>query len=221
MNYIVIPARKGSKGFPEKNRLLFPHTVEMLKECDLGEYKIIVTTDDEDIMGMASECGYIVIQRSQALSDDRSSIKYVLIHVVGEIDTIERDDTIIMLYLTYPDRTWDDVRKAVKMYESSQPSLLCAVPVRENPYLMIDIKKEYGSKCYGDQVVAHDLYRRQDYPEFMKISHYVFVCRVGNLFNLNNNLYTKDTVYMKIDSEIDVDTQEDYERFKKSISDPS
>ena len=45
---IIIPARKGSKGLPGKNRLLLEHTISKIPE--IYKKDVIVTTDDESII---------------------------------------------------------------------------------------------------------------------------------------------------------------------------
>ena len=45
---IVIPARKGSKGVPFKNRKLLNHTLKIIPE--FLKKDIIITTDDEEII---------------------------------------------------------------------------------------------------------------------------------------------------------------------------
>jgi CMP-N-acetylneuraminic acid synthetase len=75
--YFVIPARKGSKGFPGKNRKLFKYTYNSIP-VDLRN-KCIVTSDDDVILSFAE--GMIQHKRSELLSDDLSPIKDVLIDV--------------------------------------------------------------------------------------------------------------------------------------------
>jgi hypothetical protein len=67
----------------------------------------------------------------------------------------------------------------------------------------------------GSQIVDHDLYRYQDYPEVFEISHYIAIQEVGELPNLNRNLYNEDTVFYPIENVIDVDYEEDFEKFLK------
>ena len=65
---IIIPARKGSKGVPLKNRKLLNYTLETIPE----EYKkdIIISTNDEEIIKEAQNKNINFVQRSEKLSDD-------------------------------------------------------------------------------------------------------------------------------------------------------
>lgn len=199
MIYYVIPARKGSKGFPGKNRKLFDFTYGIIpKEC---RDRTIITSDDDYILDMVKDCRKI--KRDKFLSSDIANIKLVMCDVVNQFD-LRDDDIIIMLYLTYPQRTWDDVNKAFDRFlYSYADSLLCKKDVKTHPYLCIDKN--------GSQIVSHDLYRRQDYPKCYEISHFISIFRVGELQNLNNNLYNDNTYFHYIEDVIDVDYENDME----------
>ena len=63
MNKIaIIPARGGSKRIPRKNIKLFAgkpmitHAIGIAQDCGLFEH-IVVSTDDEEIAGIAADCG--------------------------------------------------------------------------------------------------------------------------------------------------------------------
>ena len=72
-----IPARKGSKGFKLKNRILFSHTANFLNQIEwLAE--VVVSTDDPVIKELASDYGYSVHTRPDMLASDDVSIKDVI-----------------------------------------------------------------------------------------------------------------------------------------------
>ena len=207
MRYFVIPARKGSKGLPFKNRKLFSFTASSIPE-GLRE-SVIVSTDDEEIEKSAKEWGFSLLKRSESLSVDDVSIRDVLSDVKSHFKMQENDD-IIMLYLTYPQRTFEDIKGIYDFYkQSSANSLLCKKEAKTTPYLCYH---EVG-KFNGEKIIEHDLYRRQDYPKCFEVSHYVAIMKAGIVDKLDNNLYQKDTVFYSIDDVIDVDTGEDFKRF--------
>ena len=176
--YYVIPARKGSKGFPNKNRKLFNNTFSKIPE-ELHE-NVILTTNDEYIMNLVKDTSVKVIQRSKELSRDKVSIKPVLQDVVKQMH-LNDDDVIVLLYLTYPDRVWKDVVNYISfMLEMGSKSLLCGQEVKSHPYLCM-----YKSGYIGKQIIKHDLYRRQDYPSIFELSHYISVIEVSELNKLN------------------------------------
>jgi len=204
---IIIPARKGSKGLPGKNRLLFEHTISKIPK--IYKKDVIVTTDDEVIIEQLSSSECKTLKRQKALSEDTTSTRDVLQDAIDKYN-ISEDEQIIMLYLTYPERTWKDIEQALEFYSKTKArSLLCCSDVKVNPFLCMLKKDNYK----GAQIIEHNLYRRQDYPECFEISHFISIFQSDELKKLNKNLYNKDTVFYKIKSPVDVDTPKDIEKF--------
>ena len=203
---IIIPARKGSKGLPGKNRILLDHTISKIPTNLLKQ--TIVSTDDEKIVEMVQnkypECP--IHRRSPESASDTASIKYCLQEVVSEYSL--RGD-VIMLYLTYPKREWIEVEDAYNWYiKNDAKSLLCKEPTNTHPFLcMYELDNNKGK-----QIVKHDLYRRQHYPKCFKMCHMITIFNVEELKNLNRNLYNENTLYYKIPPSLDVDTPIDLEK---------
>lgn len=204
---MIIPARRNSKGLPFKNRHLLQHTLGLVP---VGT-RLAVTTDDEEIERRCIEQGVCVLRRDPILADDRASIRPVMQDAVDRLG-IPQDELVVMLYLTYPERTWSDVLDAISfMRDNSARSLLCRKEVTQHPFLMM-----LADGPHGRQVIEHDLYRRQDYPEAFEISHYVCAFLAGELQSLNLNMYNQDTVFYPISAPIDVDRPEDLDLFLSS-----
>ncbi len=209
VNYtFVIPARKNSKGLPYKNRILIEATIKIIPD-DLKN-RLLITTDDEFIIEKYGN-QYNVIKRSERNSSDTASTQDVIKELAPHIVT----EKVIMLYLTYPERTFQDVVDAVSFYETNKAkSLLCSKEIKTSPFLMM-----YKKGIRGQQIIKHDLYRRQDYPECFEISHFISIFDLDELKNLNKNLYNKNTLFFPIEEKIDVDTPADlgkYERHNKN-----
>lgn len=210
-NYkIIIPARRNSKGLPFKNRKLIAYTLNIIPK----EYRdnLIITTDDEYIIELCETMGIKYDIRSEILSDDKASIKDVIRDVFKHFEDINTDTTIIMLYLTYPERKWGDVIGAYDFFiNTNSRSLLCKKEIKiTHPYLyMYELENNKGS-----QLVQHDLYRRQDYPKIFEISHFISIFKADELEDLNLNLYNKNTTFYPITNVLDVDTEEDINKIK-------
>ena len=205
---IVIPARLGSKGFPLKNRQLFKYTADSIPKEKATD--VWVTTDDPEIKGLSLDYGFNVIDRPDSLSTDAASIRDVMFHAISEIGA-QPNDLIAMLYLTYPQRTWDDVQNALdyflNFYQAGiTRSLLCKKETKVHPYLHL---YEHGlDGIFGRPIVQHDLYRRQDYPRCFEISHFISIFRASELVFLNKNLYCDSTVFYPIEDKVDVDYED-------------
>ena len=200
---IIIPARKGSKGLPFKNRILIENTINSIPKSMLDN--VVIATDDEFIMKKYSN--FKILERDPSNCLDNSSIKSVMEEVVRKSEF----EKFIILYTTYPERKDTDILKVINFFEKTgAKSLLCKKEVKTSPYLMMF---EEGNK--GSQIICHDLYRRQDYLKCFEISHFVCIFSKKELDNLNNNMYNKDTVFFKIENPIDVDTYEDLEKYNE------
>ena len=101
-HYFLIPARKGSKGLPFKNRKLLDYTVGIIPQEHL--HRVYVSTDDGAIKQRALELKVNCIDRPPHLAQDETSMKDVVQHFI-ETKNIACDETIVLLYLTYPERT--------------------------------------------------------------------------------------------------------------------
>jgi CMP-N-acetylneuraminic acid synthetase len=207
---IIIPARKGSVGLPGKNRFLFDYTASIIPD-DMRE-NVVFTSDDEHLLQRSKDLGFRTIHRNQDLSLDSTSMRDVISNVVTELN-LEQDHDVITLYLTYPQRTWDDVQKIYDFYtKNGNGSLLCRKELKVHPYMCF-LENENHT---GTKVVEHQLYRRQEYPPCFECCHYVVVTRVGKLQELDLNLFCNDTVFYQLQDKIfDIDYMRDLDNFKK------
>ena len=131
---IIIPARKGSKGVPLKNRKLFKYTANIIPN-EMKHFTYVVT-DDENVKQMAMDKGFNVLDRTHEVSSDKASTKDLMKYTIDRLGLL--DETILMLYLTYPLRKWEDVQKAICYFNvSSSKSLLCKHPLDVSPFLIL------------------------------------------------------------------------------------
>jgi CMP-N-acetylneuraminic acid synthetase len=218
MIYYVIPARKGSKGLPGKNRTLFLKTFDIFPHDVYSN--VIVTTDDEEIKRQiacyrktlsafrSTGVSCVIHDRKPEHATDEASMRAVLLDIREE-HKMKADDIIVLLYLTYPERTYQLVKDTLEYFIAiNGNSLLCAIPAKDSPCQMVYID--------GAPVVENNLYRRQDYPVVYVRSHCVAIMRAGELDHLSENLYNDDTIYFPIDPIVDVDTEEDLKAYENS-----
>lgn len=212
---IIIPGRKGSKGLPLKNRKLFFETANIIPH-ELRK-SVWVTSDDSVLKTKAKQHNFNFIKRPSELSTDTTSIRDVLVHAIDHISP-DPDEFILLLYLTYPERTWEHIRQAVDFFldrykYGNTQSMLCKKELKVNPFLCL---REHGVNGeYGRQLISHDLYRRQDYPKCFEISHYICFFQVSAINKLNKNMYDESTVFYPIPEVIDIDSQSDLDEFTK------
>jgi len=204
---IIIPARKGSKGFPDKNRYLFDYTLQGIPISH--RERVIFSTNDKFLHDKVKEI-YPKIKvhtRSEDSATDTASSKKCLQEVINDFDIT---GTVIMLYLTYPERKWTDITSAYSFYKTNKgKSLLCKTEITDHPYLCM--YENDGHR--GKSVIGHNLCRRQDYPPCFKLCHYVSIFEVDELENISSNLYNEDTLFYKINLPLDIDNKEDLKGF--------
>lgn len=207
---ILIPARKNSKGAPLKNRHLLEYTINIIPADLIGN--VCVSTDDEYIIDYCREKSISCIVRPEELSNDTTSMQDVIKHYVKSNPGVNDSTVIIVMYLTYPKRTWADVLKAHSMFESNDAqSLLCKKDPLSSPFMCFyDV-----NDMYGKPVALKQYYRRQDHPKVFEICHYVIIMRGEEIKKLSPNLYNDKTVYMDVNlsNTLDIDTQEQLNEF--------
>jgi CMP-N-acetylneuraminic acid synthetase len=207
MIYYIIPARKGSKGFPGKNRKLLPFTLDSIP--DQNKSSVIVSTDDEFIVDMLKNSSVKIHNRSETVSSDTASTRDLLLEVAKDFN-MKAEDEIIMMYLPYPERTYDDIETIYKFFKDNDGvSLLCAEEPEIHPYRAFYALEDHK----GKKIVENDLYRRQDYPKCFMASYFLAIIRVEYLHLLDKNLYHPKTLFYNLGHTIDVDSEKDLEKF--------
>lgn len=205
MDKILIPARRGSKGWANKNRKLLRYTLEALDEESRA--KTTILTNDAVIEHQAHLYGVKSAYRADTSERDTSS---VLEAIKPHCKDMDKDTVITMLYLTYPYRTMKDIRRVWEYWNDRQPeSLLCRKRPKTHPYLCIT---NVDLMDRGDQLITHGLYRRQDYPEVWEITHFVSMFRVSEIRKLNGNCYNSETAFFLLDEKYmtnDIDSEDD------------
>ena len=207
---ILIPAKKNSIGVPFKNRKLLQGTLNTIP--DDWKQHTYVSSDDEYILNIANLNGVIPVGRDSSLTKDDTSTKSVILDFI-ETQNIDDKDLIIMLYLTSPTRTWKNIEDALDVYQKQNAkSLLCKNPCKVTPYLLMHAVGKYK----GKQIIPHNFYRRQDHPEYFRISHCISMMQCDEVKNLNHDLYNEDTVFFLMEERgVDIDSPEDLDEYLK------
>jgi len=129
MKYIVlICARGGSKGLPGKNIKLLNGvpligwSINIAKQINRAS-RIIVSTDSEEIAEVALEYGAEVpFMRPKELAQDSSPEWLVWRHAINYIEKHKSEsvDAIIVLPVTAPLRSIDDINACVDLFEDEE-----------------------------------------------------------------------------------------------------
>jgi len=174
----VIPARGGSKGVPRKNirllgdRPLIAYTIETALKAQNLLHRVIVSTDDEEIAGIARQYGAEVpFIRPAELGADKARMVPVLQHAVSFVEDQDHVhlDWVLLLQPTTPFRSVEDIQEAVHLSQTGGcDSVISVVQVfGVHPILMKRIENDRLLPFCIDEKEGT---RRQDYqpPAYMR-----------------------------------------------------
>lgn len=208
----IIPARGGSKGIPRKNicslsgKPLLAYSIEAALGS-LRVNRVVVSTEDEEIAGVALEYGAEVIKRPLHLSGDEEMSESALSHALDELKKNEQyePDIVVFLQATSPIRWRDDIDKAIETLLVEDADSLFSACVFEG---FVWEKKEHElvplTYDYRNRKI------RQQRNEHLKENGSIYVFRPFILRQYGNRLGGKIAVYVmdELDS-FQIDTPED------------
>ena len=131
----VIPARRGSKRFPGKNRATYNEKsfleLALTSAVQSGVIsEVFLSSDDEVIIEQAKELGITVpFKRASELSHDDTSTWSVVMDLVQQTGYV---GDLCLLQLTSPKRLPIDVKALYEVYSTSKSDF--ALTVKESPF---------------------------------------------------------------------------------------
>lgn len=119
----IIPARGGSKRLPRKNilKILDKPLIAYSIEAGLNSKyidKLIVSSDDDEILSISKDYGAEIIKRPANLAEDTTTTFDTLKHVVENIS--EEYEYIVLLQATSPLRKSSHIDEAIKLLEEKK-----------------------------------------------------------------------------------------------------
>ena len=176
----IIPARKGSKGIPNKNRQnIGSHSLVEWSICALQQSglvdKIILTTDDEVLYCLQSKYNLFPTSlRPPTLSSDNATTESVISYVIDQY--IPFNSKLLLVQPTSPFRTFKLIEDTLSAIKDDDISSLTVYP--DHLFLWT-----------SDGVPNYDINnrpRRQDIP----LSH-ASLTETGSLFSFTRDGYLK------------------------------
>jgi len=128
--YVVIPARGGSKGIPDKNlqpvggRSLVERCVTTALRAHAVD-RVIVTTDDDAIAAAARRAGAVVVERPDEISGDTATSESAVLHALDTLDGADPDVTVLV-QCTSPFVLADDIDAAIAAVTAGADSAFTA-----------------------------------------------------------------------------------------------
>lgn len=219
MNLIaIIPARKGSKGLANKNKRtlggkpLFMHSLDYAINSNIFS-KIIVSTDDEEIMRTANSRGpYCSELRPDFLCQDMSKSSDVVIYHIEQLENLGHAyDYVCLLQPTSPYRPLIETVETIKNFVASGGDTLVSlrrVPSHYNPEWLFEINHDLFVKTFSNNGVSS---RRQDLKSYYHRDGAFYVTRVS-LIKKNKSLLSGNVqpLFIKSKELINIDSIEDW-----------
>lgn len=206
----IIPARAGSKRLPKKN--LYEIDGKSLLEITIAQAlesifidRVIVSTEDDTIAAQARAAGADVpFMRPIGLASDTTAGVEPVLHALTKLPEY---DYVILLQVTSPLRTVDDINKGIQQCFSMAASSCVAVKeVKEHPAWMYTISNNNRLSSFWPNTLT----RKQDLPPMYIVNGAFYMCSTPHLLQ-SKRLITEETVayLMPEERSLDIDTQSD------------
>ncbi len=209
----IIPARGGSKRLPRKNILelagkpLIAWSIEaglQSKHID----KVIVSSDDDEILSIAKDFGSETIKRPDALASDTATSFDAIKHT---IDNSKKYDYIILLQPTSPLRDEKHIDEAIELLETKQADALVSVCEMDHSLLWSNTLPADGSMndFLRDEVKSK---RSQDLETYYRLNGAIYIAKTDRLLK-EESFFLKDNIFayrMDRKSSVDIDEEIDF-----------
>lgn len=209
---VLIPARGGSKGIPNKNLIdvngkpLIFYTINEALNV-FSRDSIFVSSDSDEILSYSKSLGVQTIKRPSSISEDNSTSSEVINHFIETINNNE-DFHIVYLQPTSPLRTAEHIEESIKKYESLECSSLISV-CKSSEYINKVFKLD---NQFLEPLLGSTNYKeiRQEIPDTFYPNGAIYIFSIKNF--LKNNIIPINNVapfiMRRVDS-IDIDDNMD------------
>lgn len=208
----VIPARKGSKGIPGKNKKdfcgkpLVQWSIDQAKESKLFD-NIIVTSDDEDILVIAKKSGVTALARQDELAQDDTVLDDVLFDIFAREENI--CDYICLLQPTSPLRSVKDITGSFRFVKMKK--YYSVVSAKWDPVMAwVKDATKAGSACLYQ---IHKRPNRQTRDNFFIENGAVYWVKTPLFLSVGNRVISPSKTYvyeMPLERSLEVDTPYDW-----------
>lgn len=194
----IIPARAGSKGIPSKNIISFcgkpliTWTIEQALSAK-GIHSVWVTSDSDDILDVAENCGANTIKRPANISGDEATSESAWLHA---LDYIEKSgiavDVVVGLQPTSPIRHFYDIDNALlQFHEEKLNSLFSAVEIED--FFMWKIEKNITQSINYDYKLRE---RRQEIVKKYLENGSFYIFKAADIKKYKNRLSGSIGIYL-------------------------
>lgn len=209
----IIPARGGSKRLPRKNVLdlagkpLIAWSIEAGLKSQYVD-KVIVTSDDNEILDIAKKFGSDTIKRPDELASDTATSFDAIEHA---INNMEKYDYIVLLQPTSPLRVTEHIDGAIELLISKKADAVVSVcEMDHSPLWSNTLDNELSMKGFLKEEVLNK--RSQDLETYYRLNGAIYICKTEKLLEEKSFLLKTNIFAYKMDREnsIDIDEEIDF-----------
>ncbi len=216
----VIPSRKGSKRFPDKNKALFnnqPLIVSTVHTAWRCFTRVIFTSDDEEALQMVRDLhidSVTVSERPKELASDTSQVIDTVKYYVNEYAESVFDEIWLCLP-TCPLRTCQDVENCKQLLRGEYcDSVISITDCEFPPSLSLNYdkyNKGIESSCLS-RPWENKNHRSQNHRKTFRPNGAIYGARIEDFIRADYNFYSIEQVkgyYMSRENSIDIDSELD------------
>lgn len=214
MKVAIIPARGGSKRLPKKNilpilgRPMLSYPIKSAIKSKMFE-KVIVSTEDSEIMTEAQNYGAETLSRPLHLAKDRSTVAQVCLHVLDVLRGMNIvPEYFCCLYATAVFITPDDIVKSFRKF-SEEPTADVVMGISEyHLHPMQAMEERHG--FLNPKWPEYTKIQSQFFPKLVASNGTLYWART-NSFNSKNSFYVRRLkgYFINRFRAIDINTEED------------
>lgn len=209
----IIPARGGSKRLPHKNVLdlggkpLIAWSVEAGLQSKYID-KVIVTSDDEDILSISKKFGAQTIKRPDEFAGDTATTFDAIKHT---IDNIEKYDYVVLLQPTSPLRDSQHIDEAIEfLHLKNADAIVSVCEMEHSPLWSNTLDDSFSMEGFLKDEVLNK--RSQDLEKYYRLNGSIYICKTDKLLE-EKSLMLKKNIFayvMDKESSVDIDEEEDF-----------
>lgn len=209
----IIPARGGSKRLPRKNILnlagkpLIAWTIEAALQSKYID-KVLVTSDDDEILKVSNNYGASTIKRPMHLSQDNSTSFEAINHA---IENTQEFDYIVLLQPTSPLRTSRHIDEAIQLIFQKKSDAIISVTEMEYSPLWTNTLPE--NESMDDFLREEDKNKRsQDLKMHYRLNGAIYISLTETLITTGSFFHKTGVYAYRMDnrSSIDIDNVMDF-----------
>jgi len=206
----IIPARGGSKRLPNKNILDLNGKPLVLWSVDAGlksQYidKVVVTSDNYNILNISREAGAMVIDRPTYLANDTATTFAVVEHT---INNIEYYDYVVLLQPTSPLRNETHIDEAIELLlRKSADSIISVCETNHSPLWSNVLPKNSSMSNFIPESLFDK--RSQDLETYYRLNGAIYICDTNKLMKEKGFFLKKNIFAYRMDKNVSIDIDEE------------